>query len=67
MTVFVETIDIGAPAPNFNENSDDLDSPDLPTRYNKDSQNSESDTGATQLLAEFLQADLDTADIGAAC
>ena len=34
MPVFVETIDIGAPAPNYNDGSDDLDSPALPTRDN---------------------------------
>ena len=32
MPDFVETIDIGAPAPNYNDGSDDLDSHALPTR-----------------------------------
>ena len=32
MSVFVETIDIGAPAPNYNDDSDDLESPASPTR-----------------------------------
>ena len=67
MPVFVETIDIGVPDPNYNDKIDYLDYPALPTRDNTDSQNSESDTGAIQLLSEFLQAELDTADIGAAC
>ena len=57
MPVFVETIEIGAPAPNNNDDSDDLDSPALPTRDNTDRQNSESDTGATKLLADFDEED----------
>ena len=48
MSVFVETIKIGFPAPNNNDDSDDLESPALPSRDNTVSQNSESNTGATQ-------------------